>query len=177
MSIYGQDDAYIELWNTAIQAGKVAHGTVQHLLSACYVKAQIAPAAIPELLLKMNAAVLAVGVRKEMNHLSSGDIAQARHHLIEGSPTVGVASQEMNTAGGTDDVFVAELPALHADASNFHFDEFIEPVVITRQNRVCDFIWLQRLHLLTPRLGLVGTRKQKFDLATAVSLGDSPSVD
>ena len=71
----GQDDAHINLRYLVDRTSEVAHGTVKHLLGTFQVKPKVALNSVAELLLEVNAAVLAVGVRKEMNHISLGNVA------------------------------------------------------------------------------------------------------
>ena len=142
----------------------------QHLLSALHMEAQIALASVAELFLEVNATVLAVGVRPEMKDSRSGDDSQAGDHFVERFAAVRFSGEHMNAARRTDDVFVAELTALRADALNLLFDDWIDPVVITGEDGVSDgvqFLWelLHSLFSLLVRLGEVKEpEKQNVDL-------------
>ncbi len=108
-----QDDADIESGNGARSAGsEVSHGSIEHLFGASQVKAKIAFAAVAQFLWKMDAAVLAVGVRPKMEDRRPGDDMQARNHLVEGLAAVGLAGKHVHATWGSDDVFVPNDAAL-----------------------------------------------------------------
>lgn len=136
----------------------MTRSSAEHLFGASHVETQVALASIAELFLKMQAAVLAVGVRPEVEHGCPGDVAQTADHLVERFAAIRFSGQHVDAAGGTDDVFVAKLTALGADTLDFLFDDRIDPVVVAGEDGMGDGVqslWelLHDLFSLLVRLG------------------------
>jgi hypothetical protein len=159
--IYGQDDPHIEFRHMFGRSGEVIHGTVEHLFGASDMEAKVAPTAVAELLSEVETAVLAVGVRPEMEDRGFGGVVETGDHLVEPFPAIGLSGQHVNAAGRADDVFATEAPALIPDALDLLFDHGVDAIIIARQDGMGDLILLQRLHVFSPCSDWFGRYKTK----------------
>ena len=150
----------------------------EHFFGAFQVIAQVALGASPDFLGVVASAVLAVGVWPEMKDIRPCDVIAASKQGVESLATIGSPGEQVHTAWRANDVFVTNQTALLADDADLLPHDFIDAVVIAREDHVsCRGLFVSGFvfhsNALLSSFGGRNSRKQKIDHATEVSLGST----
>ncbi len=124
----------------------MVHRSFQHLHRAGQMEAQVAVSATPNLFSVILAAVKTVRVRPEMEHRRIGDVAAAGEQRVERFAAVRVTGEQVNTAGGADDVLGTNVAALGPNTGDLTVNDAIDAIVVAGQNGVTLPWFICRMH-------------------------------